>query len=141
MIKDILKGIALASIAAYIFGVLFMWVTDPPDSVSPEIFLASLNGLLLTFWLFIPIGMGLGILIPRLFAGRSASFAFFGGIILGFFFGLAGGLLLDFLSGKHGQNFIFSLFMGVYCAPWAGVYAWVRRGDSQNAVAAMTQTD
>jgi hypothetical protein len=141
MLKDILKGIALACAAAYLFGILFTLVTEPTHLVLPEILLAGLQGLLLTLWLFIPVGVVLGVLIPRLFAGHNAAVAFFGGIILGIFFGLAGGLVLAFLSGNLRQNFIFTLCMGVYCALWSGIYACVQRGNSRKADAATTQTD
>jgi hypothetical protein len=79
-------------------------------------------GLAFSFWFVIPIGMVLGVLIPKLFADRSAAAAASGGALLGFAAGFIGGLLLSLflswlsISSGTGRSLhlYFSLVIGLY---------------------------
>jgi hypothetical protein len=135
MNKDALKGAALALAAAYLFGCLLALFSARGESSLYDLLLVGFVGLAFSFWFVIPIGMILGVLIPKLFADRSAAAAASGGALLGFAAGFIGGrllsLFLSWLSIASGADkslsLYFSLVIGIYCAPWTSVYAYVRR--------------
>ena len=135
--KDMLKGIALALVAAYFFAFLFMLALDhKSESALSEAAIGGFIGIRISFWFVIPLGAALGLLIPWLFAGRGFGDALLGGALLGFYLGLVGGILIfgfGWGAGARGldaavrKGFDGGLLMGVYCAPWTGVYACLRR--------------
>lgn len=139
MNKDALKGAGLALVAAYLFGCLLTLFSARGAPELSHMFVAGFAGLCFSFWFVIPIGMLLGVLLPKFFAHRSAAAAVTGGASLGFAAGFTGGVLLslflNWLGIGSGEgmsiHLYFSLVMGLYCAPWTCAYACLRRAATQ----------
>lgn len=135
MNKDALKGAGLALVAAYLFAFLLSLLSARGEPELPQLLVAGFAGLCFSFWFVIPLGMVLGVLIPKLFAHRSGAAAVAGGSVLGFAAGFIGGVLLSFFlnwlgigSGEgRSIHLYFSLAMGLYCVPWTCAYACFRR--------------
>ena len=139
MNKDALKGAGLGLVAAYVFGCLFILFSARGEIELSQFFLGGLVGLIFSFWFVIPIGMILGVLIPKLFAHRSAPAAVAGGALSGFAGGCLGGLLFYLFLNWFGITteadknplLYFSLIMGIYCAPWTSAYAYLRLSETE----------
>jgi hypothetical protein len=130
MKKDILKGIALASVAAYVFAALLMLNHNPNrEGALYDSFAAALFIFLFPVTLALVVAMGalLGAITPRLFAGRSFFVALSGGALLG----LAAGFVGAWLCFGSRSEFDALLLIGLYCAPWAAAYACYRRRDPE----------
>ncbi|HEY0099094.1 MAG TPA: DUF5957 family protein [Pyrinomonadaceae bacterium] len=139
MNKDALKGAGLALVAAYLFGCLLVLFSARGAPELSQVVVTGFAGLCFSFWFVIPIGMALGVLIPKLSAGRSVGAAATGGALLGVAAGFIGGILLSlfldwfgigFASGKS-RLLYFPFVMGIYCAPWTSAYACFRRDTDQ----------
>ena len=83
MNKDALKGAGLALAAAYVFGCLFILYATGGELKLSQFFFGGVAGLIFSFWFAIPVGMIMGVLIPKLFAHRSAPEAVAGGLCRG----------------------------------------------------------
>lgn len=125
IVKDILKGVALALVAAYLYPVVFLLFLDGPRGLLLLFSIIPFIGLLYSFWLVIPLGAALGLLIPRMAYGKTLWAA----TLQGALFGAAGGLVSFFcLINAHGLRFstLVMISVAAYCALWTGVYAFIR---------------
>ncbi|MDT4895299.1 MAG: hypothetical protein QOH25_376 [Acidobacteriota bacterium] len=131
IIKNVLLGIVIALVATYLFpGVLFFFL-EGPKGLLVIFSLLPLYGLFYTFWLVIPLGVALGMLIPRMASGKDRWTA----ALHGAGFGALAGLVSVFCFTS-----VFRLGPGVdvlwisviaYCALWVGGYAfYCARGQS-----------
>lgn len=139
MNRDALKGAGLALVAAYLFGFLLALFSARGARELSHLFLAGFAGVCFSFWFVIPMGMALGVLIPKLFADRSGAAAVAGGASLGLAAGFIGGILLTLFlhwlgfgySSERSRLLFFSLTMGIYSALWTCAYACFRRAATQ----------
>jgi hypothetical protein len=121
-IKNVLLGIALALVAAYFYPIVLVTLMD--GTLGLEVLFSGLPlyGLFYTFWLVIPLGAALGMLIPKIAYGKNRWIA----ALQGAGFGAVGGLVSIFCFTS-----VFSLGTDIlwfsvipYCAVWVGAYAW-----------------
>ena len=125
-IKNALLGVVIALVAACLFPVVLVILLVGPADLglvfSPVIFI----GLFYTSWLVIPLGAALGMLIPRIAAGKTRWAA----ALHGAGYGAAGGFALmigltSIIRSWFGSDLIWVAVM-VYCAAWVGAYAYIR---------------
>ena len=135
IIKDTLKGIAIALVAAYFFGIGFslLFGFDDPMTKPGSIFIViPIVGLLYTFWFVIPIGAVLGILIPKIARDYSRQASITYGLLLGVAIGAVGSLALSaigitsgFRDGYWKDFAVLLLAMSLYSAFWTAGYAYL----------------
>jgi hypothetical protein len=135
MIKNALKGIAIALIAAYGFGIVFSLIFgfDDPMAKPGSIFIViPIFGLFYSFWFVIPIGVILGILIPKIAYSHSRRNAIIYGLLTGLAVGTVGSLALsaigltDQFRFPNWANFtVFLIVMSLYSAIWTAAYAYL----------------
>lgn len=137
-VKDALKGIVLALVAAYFFPIFFNLLFEK-QALSTQLsdpkglfLLYPLIGLLATYWLVIPIGAGLGILIPKVAHRHSRQTAMFYGLLLGALVGIAGSITLSLFKilpgvrdGYWSSLAYILLAMSLYSAVWVGAYSYL----------------
>lgn len=125
-VKNILLGIALALIAAYMFPVVLFTILEGPRGFLALSTAIPLYGLFYSFWLVIPLGVALGMLIPRMAQGKDRLTA----ALQGAGFGAVGGLasVFCFTSVYQSRGGLGVLWISVilYCALWVGGYAFYR---------------
>jgi len=131
-IKDVLLGIALALVAAYLFPAFLLVFLNGPSGVLVLFTGLPLLGLIHSYWLVIPLGVALGMLIPQIANGKNRWAA----ALQGAGFGAVGGLVsvYCFTSVFRFRSGLGVLWIAVivYCALWVGGYASYRaRGQSQ----------
>lgn len=124
--KNALLGVAIAIVATYSFPAVLFTLMIGPRALMVLFSPLPLRGLLMTFWMVIPLGAALGMLIPRIAAGKNRCTAALHGAGYGAIAGLA--VMLCFTS-------VFTSWMApgqlwfavvVYCAVWVGAYACIR---------------
>jgi hypothetical protein len=130
-IKNVLLGIAISLVAAYLYPVVLFTLLEGTLGLEVLFSLLPLYGLLYTFWIVIPLGAALGMLIPKIAYGKNRWMA----ALQGAGFGAVGGLVSVFCFTS-----VFSLGPGTgilwisitaYCAIWVGGYAfYCARGQS-----------
>jgi hypothetical protein len=125
--KNALLGVAIALAATYVFSIILLMVLLPgPRWFRGIFFPLPLVGLIYTSWLVIPLGAALGMLIPRIAAGKSRWAA----ALHGAGYGAVGGLaaLMCFVSVYSLGPAPALLWVGVaaYSAVWVGAYAYIR---------------
>lgn len=121
--KNALIGIAHTLVASYLFFLVFFSVIL---GTRGQILLIPLLGFLYTFWIIIPLGVALGMLIPRIAYGKTRLMAALQGAGLGAISGLLSLLCLDSVYdiGLIEAIIVFPA-MG-YCALWVSAYACYR---------------
>ena len=125
-VKNALLGAAIALVAAYLFPVALLFVLDGPNGLTLISSTLILRILFYTSWMVIPLGAALGMLIPRIAAGKTRWTA----ALHGAGYGAAGGFaLLIGLTSIVRFRFmpdVIWLAVMVYCAVWVGAYAFIR---------------
>ncbi len=125
-IKNALLGVAIALVAALLFPIVLVTLLVGPDGLryvlSPVLFI----GLFYISWLIIPLGVALGMLIPRIAAGKTRWTA----ALHGAGYGAAGGLALIFgltpvFRAPFRPDWMWAAIIA-YCAVWVGAYAYIR---------------
>ena len=123
-IKNVLLGIALSLVAAYIFPILLLNLLGfvPPLTVIP------LYALFYTIWLVLPLGASLGMLIPQIAKGKTLWMAALHGAGFGAVAGLASVFCLIYVFNLHREKELGLLWVSgiLYCALWTGGYAFYR---------------
>ena len=136
--KDALKGIVIALVAAYFFPIFFnlffekqalsTQLSDPQG----HFLLYPLIGLLATCWLVIPIGAGLGMLIPKVAHRHARQTTLLYGLLLGVLVGIVGGFTLSLFKivpgvrdGYWSSLAYILLAMSLYSAVWVGAYSFL----------------
>lgn len=125
-IKNVLVGIILSLVAAYLFPVVLFTVLEWPRGFLLLFSAIPFYGLLYSFWLVIPLGVALGMLIPRMARGKSRWMA----ALRGAGFGALAGLVSVFcftsvFNIDSGAGVLWSSVI-IYCALWVGGYAFYR---------------
>ena len=125
-LKNALLGIVLAFIAAYLYIFLFIVVIERARGSFRLLAIFPLVALLYTSWVVIPLGVALGMLIPRIAYGKSRWMATLQGAALG---GLSGLMAIFCVTSVYpiglGETIIVLSVM-VYSAVWVGAYAFYR---------------
>lgn len=129
--KNALLGIALALAAAYLYFIGFVVFFEGARGWRIAATLIPLLAVFYTSWAVIPIGAALGMLIPRLAAGKSRGTAALHGALFGAGAGLVTGICLTSVFGFVWGTSPLILSMAVYSALWVGAYAFCRaQGES-----------
>lgn len=130
-VKNALLGIAIALVAAYFFTVVFFTFIMGMRGMRALFSLIPLIGLLYTFWVVIPLGAALGMLIPKMVYGKSRWMAALQGAGLGAVSGLISFLCLDSVYELGMSEVPILLLAMAYSALWVGAYAcWRAKGQS-----------
>ena len=125
-VKNALLGVAIAFAAAYLFP--FVFATLLYGSVGLQLLFSEWTFQVLFYvsWIVIPLGVALGVLIPRVAAGKRRWVA----ALHGAGYGAVGGLaaMICFASVFLNCMRPDGLWVGivVYCAVWVGAYAYIR---------------
>jgi hypothetical protein len=135
IIKNALKGIAIALVAAYFFGIVFGLLYGSRslfDSVFGSFILIPIVGVIYTFWFVIPIGAIFGILIPKIARHHSRKVTIIYGLLIGIVVGIAGTFALwvigfqDGFRESHSRDvIIFLSVMSLYSSIWTIAYAYL----------------
>lgn len=137
--KDALKGIVMALIAAWFFPAIYLSLASNIGDLTRDLkgtllflFIAApVVGFITTFWLVIPFGAALGILIPKITRQRPRKtvivYSFLIGLLTGgaagFIFSAAG-MLPGFRDGRWSE-FLFVLpVISIYSAVWISAYSY-----------------
>lgn len=125
-IKDALLGAGIALVAALLFPITLVLLLAGPEGLRFVLSPALFVGLFYTSWLVIPLGAALGMLIPRIAAGKTRRAA----ALYGAGYGAAGGLALiiglaPFLRAPFKPDWFWAAVIA-YCAVWVGAYGYVR---------------
>lgn len=126
IVKNAFLGIALALVAAYLFPSVLFTMIEGPSGFLVLFTVIPLYGLLYSFWLVIPLGAALGMLIPQMAKGKSRWMAALHGAVLGAVGGFV--TMFCFFSVFRIGRTTLSLWVLVlsYCALWVGGYAFLR---------------
>jgi hypothetical protein len=125
-IKNAVLGIALALIAAYLFPAFLLFFFEGPGALLIMFSTIPLYGLYYSFWVVIPLGAALGILIPQIAYGKSRWVA----ALQGALYGMVAGLVSAFcfattvLMGTRDPLIVLSVV--AYSTLWVGAYAFFR---------------
>jgi hypothetical protein len=133
-VKDIFLGIAIAHVAAYVFSIIIVWnPSHHRGLLEGDLYIAALYLLFYGFWLVIPLGIILGIVIPKMVYDKTRWIAALHGAAIGIvaalmvmsclwmFFGIS--------SWSEALNGLF--WIAAYFTVWTSLYAFIRaRGKS-----------
>jgi hypothetical protein len=126
-LKNILQGIAIALVAAYLFPVTVITLAEGPKSGAEVLFsLFPLYALLYVSWIVIPLGGALGMLIPPIANGKNRWLAALHGAGFGALAGLAAVFCFTSVFGLGSGAGVLWLMITGYCALWVGGYAFYR---------------
>lgn len=125
-VKNALLGVAIALAAAYLFPTVLATLMVGPEGLRLLYSPVTFSALYMTSWMVIPLGAALGVLIPRIAAGKSRWAA----ALHGAGYGAAGGLaaVICFASiylRRLGPDVLWVAVVA-YCAVCVGAYAYVR---------------
>lgn len=125
-VKDMFQGIALSLVAAYFYPVVLFICLTGPSGIMVIFSGLPLNFLLYTFWLVIPLGASLGILIPRIAYNKTSLAAALHGAGFG---ALAGLIIIAFTAAviRIEPEAVVLIVTSVvsYCAVVTGAYAYI----------------
>jgi hypothetical protein len=122
--KNALLGIAIALVAAYMFPVVLVTLLEGWQGILLFFSAAPLMGLLYTFWLVIPLGAALGMLIPQMAHGKNRWTAALQGAGFGAIGGLATAFCFISTSELRKGGGVLWILVIAYCALWVGGYAF-----------------
>lgn len=121
---NVVRGIIIALVAAYMFPVVLVTVFEGWQGVLLFFSAVPLFGLFYTFWLVIPLGVALGMLIPQIARGKNRWLA----ALQGAGFGAVGGAVLLFCFASvfnlKWETGVIWMLVIIYCALWVGGYAF-----------------
>ena len=125
-VKNALLGVVIALVAALLFPIVLVTLLVGPAGLRFVLSRALFVGLFYTSWLVVPLGAALGMLIPRIAAGKSRWAA----ALHGAGYGAAGGLALvigltPVFRAPFTPDMIWVAVIA-YCAVWVGAYAYLR---------------
>jgi hypothetical protein len=125
-VRNALVGVVLALVAAYLYIVALSVYIEGPRGVTVFFSILPLIGLLYTFWLVIPLGIALGLLIPQLAYGKTRGMAALYGAVPGAVAGAVSILCLDSVYNARLSTDPVAAASVVYCAMWTSAYACYR---------------
>lgn len=129
--KNVLLGITLALAAAYLYPAFLFTLMEGPAGLEVLLSAFPLYGLMYSFWLVIPLGGALGMLIPKIAAGKNRWMAALQGAGLGAVGGLVAVYSFTSVYSLGPRVGILWVSVIAYCALWVGGYAFYRaRGQS-----------
>ena len=125
-IKNALIGVGIALVAALLFPIVLVALLVGPGGLRYVLTPALFVGLFYTSWLVVPLGAALGMLIPRIAAGKTRWAA----ALHGAGYGAAGGLALiigltPVFRAPLKPDMIWVAVI-TYCALCVGAYAYIR---------------
>jgi hypothetical protein len=130
-VKNALLGIAIALIAAYLYPAFLFTLIEGPRGLEVLFSAFPLYGLFYSFWLVIPLGAALGMLIPKIAHGKNRWTAALQGAGLGAVGGLVAVYSFTSVHALGPRVGILWVTVIAYCALWVGGYAFYRaRGQS-----------
>jgi phosphotransferase system glucose/maltose/N-acetylglucosamine-specific IIC component len=125
-LKNALLGIALALVATYMFPIVLVTLAEWPRGFLILFSAAPLYVLLYTFWLVIPLGVALGMLIPQIARGKNRWMAALEGAGLGAVGGLAAVFCFTSVHSLWRITGMLWISVILYSALWVGGYAFYR---------------
>ncbi|HEY0379508.1 MAG TPA: hypothetical protein VGC87_21500 [Pyrinomonadaceae bacterium] len=125
-LRNALIGVAIALVAAYFFPAVFLTLAVGPEGIQILFSTLMLRLLLMTSWIFIPLGAALGMLIPRIAAGKGRWRAALDGAGYGAVGGLAAMICFASVFTPRMKPDVLWIAVVAYCAVWVGAYAYVR---------------
>lgn len=130
-VRDALLGIAIALVAAYLYPAFLFTLMDGLDGLAVLLTTFPLFALSHGFWIVIPLGAALGMLVPKIASGKSRWTAALQGAALGAFAGLVSVYSFTSVNPLGPRTGVLWVTVIVYCAVWVGAYAFLRaRGHS-----------
>ena len=134
IIINLVKGVVSALLAAYIFIALYTFIPSDMSNFASSFIVIPIFGLLYTFWLVIPVGAVLGLVIPTMVNNRSRQTSVLYGGLLGAGVGAIVCILLSLIgllpalrNGVWLDFTVLLLAMMLYSAAWTGIYAFFCR--------------
>ncbi|HYG81274.1 MAG TPA: hypothetical protein VD861_12840 [Pyrinomonadaceae bacterium] len=125
-VKNALLGLALALVAAYTFPAALLTLMMGPRALRILFSPVPVVGLLYGSWILIPLGAALGMLIPRIAAGKSRWKAALHGAGYGAVGGLAAMICFASVYDLRPGLDLLVVSAAAYSAVWVGAYAYVR---------------
>lgn len=125
-LKNALVGVAIALVAAYLFPVLLAALLVGPRGLRLAFTPLPFRALYLSSWIVVPLGAALGVLIPRIAAGKRRWVAALHGAGYGATGGLAAMICWAAVFMPAAGPVRLWVAMVAYCAVWVGAYAYIR---------------
>ena len=125
-VKNALIGVAIALVAAYSFPVVLVTLMMGSRGLRLLFSPVLLQALFYTSWIVIPLGVALGMLIPRMAAGKRRWVAALYGAGYGAVGGLAATICFSYVFGLEKETTPLAAAAVAYCAAWVGAYAFIR---------------
>jgi hypothetical protein len=125
-VKNALIGVAIALVATYLFPVIFVTLAVGPEGLQLLFSPLTFQILVYVSWMVIPLGAALGVLIPRIAAGKRRWVAALHGAGYGAAGGLAAVICFAALYMPRQRPDVFWVAVVAYCAVWVGAYASLR---------------
>jgi hypothetical protein len=125
-VRDALLGVVIALVAAYLFPVVLLAPFYGPGALTILFSPIPIQALFYVSWIVVPLGAALGMLIPRVAAGKRRWVAALYGAGYGAVGGLAATLCFAAVfSPRSGPDPLLAAVV-TYCAVWVGAYACIR---------------
>ena len=125
-VKNALIGVGIALVAAYTFPAVLLTLMMGPRGLMFLFSPMSLAGLLYASWIVIPLGVALGMLIPRMAAGKRRWVAALRGAVYGAVGGAAAMICFVYAFGLERETHLLAAAAAAYSALWVGAYAYIR---------------
>jgi hypothetical protein len=125
-IKNALIGVAIALVAAYSFPAVLLTLMMGPRGLLILFSFEPLQAMVYVSWIVIPLGAALGMLIPRMAAGKRRWVAALHGAGYGAVGGLAAMICFIYVFSLMRGGDVLAVAAMVYSAVWVGAYAFIR---------------
>lgn len=122
--KNALVGIAHAIVAAYVFPAVYFLLWEGVNVFEVLFSGFPLFALSYCFWIVIPLGVALGMLIPQIANGKNRWQAALKGAIWGAFAGLVSVYTFTSVFPLGRETRLLWVSVIPYCAVWVGAYAY-----------------
>ena len=123
-IKNALVGIVHALVAAYLFPVALATLGEGSSGFMVLFTVIPFYGLLYSFWIVIPLGAALGMLIPQMARGKTRWVAALYSAGYGAIGGFVSFLCFASVLRLRLEMDVFWISAILYCALWVGGYAF-----------------